>query len=299
MKILVLGGGQPPEREISFRSAKNVDQALKRAGFATLFFDPKAGVEGLLELAEKADLVFPILHGPGGEDGTIQAVLEKHRIKYLGSKPQALKNTIDKTVLKKLCVDNQIKTPRWKEVDLRTLHESGLVKKPFVLKPIKGGSAIDAFIIRRLPVDFSTIDKTIAKHKKMLLEEFIEGKEIAVGILDGRALPVVEIIPPKGEEFDFINRYNGRTQELCPPISIPEYTQKKTQETALKVHKIAGCRHLSRIDMIIRKDQIYVLELNSIPGMTNESLYPKEAQAAGMSFEDLVKELVNLVLKEV
>lgn len=297
MKILVLGGGISPEKEVSLRSAGNVQTALKDAGFEVLTYDPTNGTKRLLELAKSVDLVFPILHGIGGEDGTLQKLFEENHIKFLGSDSLSCQDTLDKSKFYEICQKNNIKVPKTEAVDKNSFLKSPLSKKPFVLKPISGGSAVDTFIERVVPEDFSIFDEAFEKYGKMILQELIAGIEATDGVFSGKALPVIEIVPPRGEEFDFENRYNGRSQELCPPENIDEEKQKEIQDIALKVHKTFNCRHLSRIDMIVANDGIYVLELNTIPGLTKASLYPKEAQVAGLSMEDLVKEFVGLVLK--
>lgn len=297
MKILVLGGGTSPEREISLLASKNVEDGLKKAGFEVAFYDTKNPLKGLLDLAKKVDAVFPIILGIGGEDGTIQTELDKHNIKYLGSKPESLRVTLDKIHFKEICNQNAIKTPRGEKIDLKRFHQSELIKHAFVLKPIRGGSAIDTFIVRKPLNDFYSIDQALQKYGEMLLEELIEGQEITVGILGNKALPVVEIIPPEGEEFDFKNRYNGKTQEICPPKTLSKELQQKAQEVALKVHQITGSRHFSRIDMMVKGSEIYVLELNSLPGLTKQSLFPREAFAIGLSFENLMREFVKLTMR--
>jgi D-alanine-D-alanine ligase len=138
-------------------------------------------------------------------------------------------------------------------------------------------------------------DVLLNRYPEMLLEELIEGTEITVPILGSDALPIVEIIPPEGQVFDYDNKYNGLSEELCPPRSISMELQEKAKQLALRVHKIAGCRHYSRTDMIIDKhNNIYVLETNTLPGMTDESLFPKSAKAAGISMQELCERLINL-----
>lgn len=294
MKILVLGGGISPEREVSLRSTSNVQTALKNAGFEVLFYDPANGIGELLKLAKSCDLVFPILHGVGGEDGTLQKIFEGNNIKFLGSGSLACQNTLDKSKFYEICRKNNIKIPQTEIVDKISIKSSPLSENPFVLKPVNGGSAVDTFIERTVPKDFSKFDKVFEKYGKMILQELISGIEVTDGILGNKALPIVEIVPPTGEEFDFENRYNGRSQEICPPKNIDKETQNKIQNLALIVHESLDCRHLSRIDMIVGKNNVYVLELNSIPGMTATSLFPKEAETIGLSMEDLVKEFVRL-----
>lgn len=297
MKILVLGGGISPEREVSLRSLDNVQTALKNAGFEVQFYDPANGNTELLRLAKSANCVFPILHGAGGEDGALQRIFEQENIKFLGSGSISCQNILDKSKFYEVCKTNNIKIPKTEVADRGSIKNSSLSKSPFVLKPINGGSAVDTFIERTVPKDFSKYDEVFEKHGKMILQELISGIEVTDGILGDRALPVIEIIPPPGEEFDFVNRYNGKSQELCPPKNVDEETQDKIQKVALKVHNALKCRHLSRVDMIVGINDIYVLELNSMPGLTVTSLYPKEAEAIGLSMEDLVKEFVRLAQK--
>lgn len=298
MRILVLGGGISPEREVSLRSADNVYKALRNAGFNVVFYDPANGVDELLKLAKTCDMVFPILHGVGGEDGTLQKIFEKNKIKFLGSDSKASQNCSDKFKFYKICRENGIKVPETEVVNKSSIKSSPLSLKPFVLKPINGGSAIDTFIERKVPEDLSIFDEVFNEYKEMILEQLIKGVEVTDGILDKRSLPVIEIIPPPGEEFDSKNRYNGRSQELCPPENIDKKTQEEIQNITLRVHNLLGCRHWSRTDMIVGNDGIYVLELNTIPGITKASLFPKEAEAIGLSMDNLVKEFVRLVQNE-
>ncbi|HKC14470.1 MAG TPA: ATP-grasp domain-containing protein [Patescibacteria group bacterium] len=294
MKILVLGGGNSPEKEVSLRSANNVQTALIKVGFEVIFYDPESGADELLNLARSCDLVFPILHGVGGEDGTLQKIFEEKDIKFLGSKSEVCENTLDKSKFYEICRENNIKIPKTEVVDKSSFINSHISKESFVLKPINGGSAIDTFIQRTLLPDFSIFNKLFEKYGNMILQELIAGIEVTDGILGDKVLPIVEIIPPLGEEFDFENRYNGKSKEFCPPKNIDGRVQNKIQTIALKVHKALGARHLSRVDMVVGSDGIYVLELNSIPGLTKMSLFPKEAEATGLSMEDLVKEFVRL-----
>jgi D-alanine-D-alanine ligase len=181
-----------------------------------------------------------------------------------------------------------------------TYHSQALAKKPHVLKVLNGGSTIGILIARKPDkVSDKQIDEVFNIESNAVLEELIVGNEITVPILDQKALPVVEIVPPDNEEFDYDNKYNGRSQELCPPLSVPRETQKQAQELAEKVHKTMGCRHLSRVDIMIDKaGKLYVLEINTMPGMTDQSLYPKSALVAGMMMPDLMTKFVELVKRD-
>jgi D-alanine-D-alanine ligase len=172
-----------------------------------------------------------------------------------------------------------------------------LIKNPHVLKVRRGGSSIGTYLVHDpSEVDNREVAKVFELDQEAIIEELVIGTEITVPILGDIALPVIEIIPPNHQDFDYENKYNGKTQELCPPISITKEIQIKAQELSLKVHKSLGCRHWSRVDIIVRPDgSMVVLELNTIPGMTEQSLYPKSAAVHGLSMPDLMKEFVRLV----
>jgi D-alanine-D-alanine ligase len=296
MNVLVLLGGTSGEREVSLRSGAAVSEALVQAGHSVEQYDPANGYKGLKPFAGKVDAVMPILHGQGGEDGVLQAELDKLGFKYLGADAKVSALCFDKAEFKKILNKLSILTPRGQVVSKAEFLESDLRNAPFVLKPIDGGSTIDTYIIRdpdSVKVDLAVFDR----HPAMLLEELIEGDEITVPVLGTKALPVIEIIPPEGKEFDFENKYNGATQELCPAVNITPENQTKAQDLAEKIHTAAGVRHLSRTDIIIDKNNNhYILELNTIPGLTAQSLFPKAANAAGYTMSQLVDKFLQLIV---
>lgn len=294
MKVLVLLGGNGPERQVSLRSAKAVAQAAKKAGHEVEEYDPADGYAGLDDFVGISEVVLPIIHGVGGEDGELQKELEARNFKYLGAGSEVSALCFDKVRLKEILNKLSILTPAGQVVDKQAFERSPIKQSgKYVLKPIGGGSTIDTFIVRD---ESDLIDSSVfERHDKMLLEELIEGIEITVPVLGDTALPVIEIIPPSGGEFDYENKYNGATQELCPPPDVSDDLQAQAKEIAEKVHAAAGVRHLSRTDMIIDKDnQLWVLEINTIPGLTDQSLYPKSAAVAGISFEQLVDKFVQM-----
>lgn len=297
MKVLVILGGNSPEREVSIRSGKVIAQALKNAGHEVEEFDPANGLEQLAKLSKNFDCAFPILHGVGGEDGEIQDALEKYNFEYLGSNPEVSRLCFDKADFKETIQKLGIKTPKWQLVNKETIKQAP-IDKPYVLKPPENGSAIDLTIVRN-PGQQSYPENVFDHYPEMLFEELIIGHEITVAILDDKALPVVEIIPPEGEEFDYENKYNGKTQELCPPANVSNEKQQEAQAIIEKIHKAVGARHLSRTDIMVGQDgELYVLDFNTMPGLTDQSLFPKAAQAAGMTMEQLVQKLLDLVMSE-
>jgi D-alanine-D-alanine ligase len=299
VKILVLGGGDSPEREVSLRSAKSVANAALEAGYEVIEADPSLEFQALDGLSPDT-IIFPILHGKNGEDGVIQKDLELRKLPYLGSDSRTSASCFDKWQTRLQLKKNWIPMPEAVLVSRDTYHSQALAKKPHVLKVLNGGSTIGILIARKPDkVSDKQIDEVFNIESNAVLEELIVGNEITVPILDQKALPVVEIVPPDNEEFDYDNKYNGRSQELCPPLSVPRETQKQAQELAEKVHKTMGCRHLSRVDIMIDKaGKLYVLEINTMPGMTDQSLYPKSALVAGMMMPDLMTKFVELVKRD-
>lgn len=296
MKVLVLLGGNSPEREVSLRSGTSVRDALTDGGHKVFIYDPQSGYEGLDKYAGKVDCVFPILHGAGGEDGQVQEELEKRGFKYLGSDSKTSKLCFDKVEFKKILNKLSISTPQSEVATKESFAKSALTGRPYVLKPVNGGSTIDAFIIRK-PQTQSIDAAVFDKYPRMLLEELIFGTEITVPVLGNKALPVIEIIPPEGKEFDYENKYNGATVEICPPKNVPQDKQKEAQSLAEKIHREVGARHLSRTDIIIDESgKLWVLELNTMPGLTSQSLFPKAAQEAGYSLEGLAEKFLELAL---
>lgn len=298
MNILVLQGGTSNERDVSLRSGAAVVRALHNLGHSTTVYDPADGLDGIARLLPHTDLVFPALHGAGGEDGTVQAFLDSYKVRYIGAGPEASKHCFDKIATKEAFVANGIKTPKWQEVTAASFITASLAQHPYVLKPRFGGSSIDTIIARTGSA--TSIDMTIFdRYDTLLLEELIDGIEMSVSVIGNEALPVVEIIPPEGKEFDYEYKYNGTTQELCPPQHIDTTTQEQAQSIAELAHAMLGVRHLSRTDMILsRHGEIYSLEINTLPGMTEASLLPKAAAAAGMSMEQLLEQLINLALSD-
>lgn len=297
MHYVVLGGGISPEKEVSHRSAHAVQQALEALNHTVEYLDPAvASVDEITAIAQESDGVFPILHGVGGEDGTVQAVLEDAAIPYFGPDPTACRATFNKVDFKRLLEENGLPTPEWNTVTADTFAEEPLTHAPFVLKPINGGSSIDTFIVRSLPFDSKPLLEALGRYETMLIETLIEGDEITVGILENEALPVVEIIPPQDKEFDYENKYNGATRELCPPTNVSEDLQQEAQALAVAVHTVTSGRHLSRTDMLINtQGQLFIIDTNTIPGLTSQSLYPKAATEAGYSWEQLVERFAGLL----
>lgn len=295
MKVIVLAGGISAEREVSLRSGQCVAKALNESGHTVQLHDPQVGLDNLLVELKLADVVFPALHGAGGEDGELQEFLEKNDILFVGSNSQASKLCFDKYLYGNLLQDNGFNLPKTELIDYSDYQKSALANKPHVIKPNDGGSSIDTFIVRNVnSAPTQDIESAFKRHEKLLLQELVEGQEITVPVLEGQNLSVVEIITPSGIEFDYENKYNGAVEEACPPRIISLAQQKEAQNLAQEIHKLTGCRDLSRTDMIVATNgQIYILETNTLPGMTDQSTLPKSAHEAGLSMSQLCDVLVR------
>jgi D-alanine-D-alanine ligase len=298
MKVLVLGGGISPERQVSLRSSKALAEALKQAGFEIMVADPADGLKILDTL--KNTIVLPILHGKNGEDGVIQKELEARGLPFFGSDSGASIACFDKWTTRMELLEASISMPDAVLVDEKSYPGQDLTKHHHVLKIVHGGSSIGTLVVRKDEnKDEQAVSEIFAMEDKAVLEKLVEGTEITVPVLGEHALPVIEIVPPPDEEFDYYNKYNGRTRELVPPKSVSQELQKQAQGVAEKVHKVMGARHISRVDMMIDKaGNVFVLEINTMPGLTDQSLYPKAAAVAGMNMSQLVTKFVDLVKRD-
>ncbi len=295
--VAVLMGGVSGERAVSLRSGTALCQALAARGFAPVPIDYHGTFAPHREQLCRVDVVVPALHGSGGEDGTVQAELEALGVAFVGSGSYASALCMDKWRYKQHLA-GYLPTPDGELVNLDTLWHSALVHAPFVLKPNDGGSSIDTIIVTDPgAVDPARIAAAFARNPTMLLERLVAGTEITVGVLGGQALPVVEIIPPPGGVFDYTNKYNGQSRELCPPAGVPAPVQDRAQDMALLAHRRCGCRDLSRTDLIVDPaGDLYVLETNTLPGMTRDSLFPRAAAVAGLDMGDVAVTLVQMAL---
>jgi D-alanine-D-alanine ligase len=297
-KVIVLSGGNSAEREVSLRSGAVVYAALNEAGYEASVIDPTEPLNTYLEQFKQADIIFPALHGRGGEDGELQTFLEDNSIAFVGSGSKASRLCFDKLDYLKLVQSEGILIPETLSVNRTEFEASELKNKPYVLKPNDEGSSVDTIISKDLnKVDEAAIEGAFSRHEQMLLEPFIVGDEITVAIVGEKAMPVIEIIPPQDEDFNYDNKYNGKTQELCPPVNISESIQAEASILAERLHKLCGCEDMSRTDMMVGSDgNLYVLETNTIPGLTAGSLLPKAAATAGLTMPSLCKLLIERTL---
>lgn len=295
MKILIISGGSSSERLISLMSAKNVKDALAENGHRVKIFDLQHGYGELRELAKDFDVVFPVIHGEEGEGGELHKFLKDLGTPFVGGDWKAFKNGWYKIPFKKFADKNRIISAKWALFK----SEKEIIKFgfPLVLKSTNGGSSREVVIVSdRSDLKRTIVRKLLNSKLELFIERYISGVEVTVAILDDKVLPVIEIVPEKGAWFDYKNKYWGKTQEIPNAPSLDIKTRTKVQQIALRIHKKLMLGHYSRIDFIVKNKKPYVLEVNTIPGLTTSSLFPKAAKAAGISFNKLVDELIDLAL---
>lgn len=290
MKILIVTGGDNAERKISFLSADNVKNSLVKQNHSVELFDYSLGLIELANIINNFDLVFPILHGKEGEGGDLQKFLEEKNIRYVGPSSVACKNGWDKIAFKKFCDTNNIHTAKWQTA--KNIEEIN-ISLPYVIKTPDNGSSVDIYIVKNIS-DLNKInfEKLFSTYKEILIEKFVEGIEVTVGVLKDIVLPPIEIIPPTGEAFDYQNKYNGKTQEIPNAPSLNDQQKRDLEEITKKIHFGLACKDISRSDFIINNDGIFALEINMIPGLTSESLYPKAAKSIGLDFDQMIAKLI-------
>ncbi len=303
LRIALLAGGNSSEREVSLKGAEAVKKAFEALGYAYEFFDPAKDLTELTKRAGEFDCAFLVMHGPGGEDGTLQGFLDSIGLSYQGAGVLGSALAMHKGLSKKIYISAGLPVPKgevfFKEEPFeKLLSFARSLGYPLVIKPATQGSSIGLSIVKKEEDLKDALEKAFTIDKEVLIEEYLKGREITVGILDEKPLPVVEIIPKASETFDYKTKYTpGLAEEVCP-AELPEKIAEKAQKYALIAHKSLRLRHYSRTDMIVVGNEVYVLETNTIPGMTETSLLPLSARVAGYSFEELVQKLINLTLKK-
>jgi D-alanine-D-alanine ligase len=300
--IALLAGGISSEREVSLNSGRQVYDALDKDKYDVRRYDPKTDLPRLMTEASQIDAALIILHGPYGEDGTIQGLLELLDIPYQGTGVLGSALAMNKLAAKQMYEKAGLPVPAYAVV-MRDApgDEDRLVRRlglPLVVKPANAGSSIGMSIVRASDELAPAMDEAFKHDATVIVESFVQGVEITVGVLGNeplQPLPVIEIIPGQDHAFfDYTAKYTpGATQEICPARIAAEDAQK-AQQYAQTAHRALYCKGYSRTDMIICGADIFVLETNTIPGMTPTSLFPQAAQAAGISFGRLLDRLIEL-----
>jgi D-alanine-D-alanine ligase len=305
VKVAILKGGRSLERGVSLRSGARVEDALERLGHETVPIDVGADLVKRLR-AERPEIAFVAMHGVGGEDGNVQALLELLGIPFTGPDAAACARSFDKVLAKAAMRGAGVPTPdsfAFTQTALRALGAADALGDleralgfPLVVKPSRGGSSLGVKFAGSAAEVPGALVAAFSYDDRVLVERHVEGRELAVSVLGGEALPVVEAIPAGGDPYDFEARYEiGRTDFVCPADLSPTERSAVT-DAALATCKALGCEGFARVDLILAADGPWVLEANSIPGLTDTSLLPQAAEAAGISFEELVSRILDLAL---
>ncbi|MBJ7332594.1 MAG: D-alanine--D-alanine ligase [Solirubrobacteraceae bacterium] len=303
-RVAVLQGGRSLEREVSLRSGARVTDALERLGHEVIEIDVGQDLVARLRDAA-ADVAFIALHGRDGEDGTVQELLELVGVPYTGSGISACIRSFDKVLAKHQFLDAGIPTPdffAFGETAFKSLGAATALPAieerldfPIVVKPAGQGSALGIKFAQDASAVPAALLAAFSYDDKVLLERFVQGPDLAISVLDGQALPIVEAVPV-GERYDFEARYTvGQTEFVCP-AQLPDGVTERAQELAVQVWDVLGMRGMARVDVMFEEatGELYVLEANAIPGLTDISLLPQAADAAGIDFETLIQRLLDL-----
>ena len=297
MHVILIAGGWSDEREVSLSGAKKIRSSLEELGHDVTFFDPAEDFRNLLNVALDADFAFINLHGTPGEDGLIQAVLDKAGCPFQGAGAAASYLALNKAASKEVFERAGVPTPAWQFITPVQGRETPLeLSPPVFVKPNKGGSSLGMSLVRTMDEFPAALDKVFAMCQSALVEAYIPGVELTCAVLDDRPLPLV-MITPKGDAafFDYENKYaEDGAEEICPAPVDDEITEL-IQKQMLTAHQALGLTGYSRGDFIMAGDGTpHLLEINTLPGMTPTSLLPRAAAAVGTDFTALIAELIRL-----
>jgi D-alanine-D-alanine ligase len=294
LNIAVMLGGPSAEREVSLRSGTAVATALRSLGHEVFELDPQ---NSEFILPGKTDVVFLVLHGTYGEDGTVQRQLEKLGVVYTGCDVEASRIAFDKVLTKRRCLEAGIPTAKFQVVNSVKAPWPQDWQPPLVVKPVRQGSSVGLQFVERVEDWQNALAQALKFDSEVLVEEKIIGRETTVGILGGGPLPVVEVRPKVGS-YDYRNKYTAGCTEYFCPAPFDEATTRRIQDAAFGAFKAVGGRDYARVDVMVRASgEPVVLEVNTLPGMTETSLWPKAAAAAGLNYAQLCQRMVDLALK--
>jgi D-alanine-D-alanine ligase len=293
LDITVMLGGPSAEREVSLRSGTAVAAALRSLGHNVFEVDPK---NGKFDLPQETDVVFLVLHGTYGEDGTIQRRLDELGVVYTGCNAEASRIAFDKVLTKRRCLEAGIPTAKFLVLDSAKAPWPKAWLPPLVVKPVRQGSSVGLQFVENAGDWQNALAEAMKFDSEVLVEEKIAGRESTVGILANKALPVVEVRPKTGS-YDYRNKYTAGCTEYFCPAPFDATTTRRIQDAAVRAFKAVGGRDYARVDVMVRANgEPVVLEVNTLPGMTETSLLPKAAAAAGLNYAQLCQRMVDLAM---
>jgi len=292
VKVAVIYGGPSPESEISKKSAESVISALKKLGHQV--FPVELSEKLPIELSNiKPDKAFLVLHGSPGEDGTVQGLLEIMGIPYTGCGVAPSAISIDKDLTKRILKSYGIPVPAGITLYKGEAVDADDLEFPCVVKPARAGSSVGVSLVKSQSEFEKALSEAFSYDSKVLIEEYLEGKELTVGVVNGRALTPVEILPNR-EFYDYTAKYEDSATKYLIPAPVNPKLERRLKSIAEKVYKVLECKGAVRVDFRLnRYSSPFVLEVNTIPGLTERSLLPKAAAYDGLSFEELIGEMLN------
>ena len=291
MRVTVLYGGPSAEREVSLVSGKAVIEGLKSMGHEV--FGSDVSPTDLSGLDRPADVVFPVLHGQFGESGELQEILEQRGIAFVGSGSKASRLGMDKIKTKEAWEKAGLPTPPWRRCGSATPGMLEEIGAPCVVKAVSSGSSIDVFVCKTMDEARAACDKVLSHHDQALIEKFIQGPELTVGLLEEKPLAPIRIVPKRGF-FDYEAKYKASDTEHRFDTGLPQNVVEHCRELARRANAVVGARDLGRIDiMLTDRHEPFLLEINTLPGFTPKSLLPEAAAHSGVPFGALVDRLVG------
>jgi len=290
-KVAVIFGGSSSEREVSIHTGLSVIEAVSE-DYDVHSIEIKDSYKMLSKKLFDVDIVFIALHGGYGEDGTLQKYFEKYQIKYIGSNSVASSIAMDKNKTKLIALNNGIPVLNWIIINHNSEYNLEKLKFPLIIKPNDGGSTIGLNYCENIDNFKKMLTKSFENSTCLMIEEYVGAREISVPIVDGEVLPIIEI-HPTGFLYDYDSKYKTNGSSYTVPAKIKDSISRKITNDALLIYNKIGCRHYARVDFLLDRNNHYLLEINTLPGLTSTSLLPKSASYLGISYKNLINKIIQ------
>jgi len=291
-KVAVLFGGNSDEKEVSLHTGLAVIEAIKK-DYEIVSINMGDEYSDLYKKLIDVDVVFIALHGGYGEDGRLQKYLDKHSIQYTGSGSLASSIAMDKNKTKIIAKKHNVPVIEWEMINKNSNSINTKLEYPLIIKPNDGGSTIGIYYVENINKLKSSVSSAFSYSDNLMIEKYIKGREISVPILDNQILPLIEILP-SGFIYDYDSKYKANGSKYIVPAKINDKLVRLISEAALSVYRAIGCRHYARVDFLLDNNEYFLLEINTLPGLTSTSLIPKSANHVGLSYRKLVKSIIKL-----